>query len=75
MKNKKIEMGGKTLIRTKGLKWTLTSVAVVYLSSCVNVAAPDEPIVINLNIRIEQEILIKQAKAVEEAIEENAGIF
>ncbi len=75
MKNKKIEMGGKTLIRTKGLKWALTGVVAIYLSSCVNVAAPDEPIVINLNIRIEQEILIKQAKAVEEAIEENAGIF
>lgn len=70
----KIEKRG-ALIRIKALKWMLASSAIMFLSSCVNVAAPDQPIVINLNIRIEQEILIKQAKAVEEAIEENAGIF
>lgn len=75
MKYVKIEISDETLIRKKTIKWALYSVAIIFLSSCVNVAAPDEPIVINLNIRIEQEILIKQAKAVEEAIEENAGIF
>lgn len=75
MKYMKIEKNDEKLIRTIVLKWALPSAALISLSSCVNVAAPDEPIVINLNIRIEQEILIKQAKAVEEAIEENAGIF
>lgn len=75
MKYVKIEKSDASLIRTKGLKWALPSAALIFLSSCVNVAAPDQPIVINLNIRIEQEILIKQAQAVEEAIEENAGIF
>lgn len=75
MKYAKIEKSDEPLIRTKVMRWALPSIALIFLSSCVNVAAPDEPIVINLNIRIEQEILIKQAQAVEEAIEENAGIF
>lgn len=80
MKYVKIEKRDETLIRTDSiergsLKWIMSCTALLLLSSCVNVAAPDQPIVINLNIKIEQEILIKQAKAVEAAIEENAGIF
>lgn len=45
------------------------------LTGCVQVATPDKPIVINLNIRIEQEVLYKIDGAVEDAIEENADIF
>lgn len=45
------------------------------LSGCVQVTAPDKPIVINLNIAIRQEILYKLAAASEKVIEENPGIF
>lgn len=73
MKN---EMGEVSLIR-KSLKTSLPLAMMIMMSSCVNVAAPDQPIVINLNIKIEQEVLIRVADAVENAIEseENAGIF
>lgn len=67
---------GADLIRIKRLSQILPfAVMSIVLASCVNVAAPDKPIVINLNIKIEQEVTVKDAQAVEEAIEENAGIF
>lgn len=45
------------------------------LSGCVNVSAPDKPIVINLNINITQQVVYRldgQAKAL---IQSNPGIF
>ncbi len=45
------------------------------LSGCVQVQAPDKPIVINLNVAIKQEVIYKVDTAAKKAIEENAGIF
>jgi hypothetical protein len=45
------------------------------LAGCVQVTAPDKPIVINLNIAIRQEILYKLSAASEKVIEENPGVF
>ncbi len=52
-----------------------TPLMVSALSGCVQVTAPDKPIVINLNIAIRQEILYKLAAASEKVIEEEPGIF
>lgn len=54
----------------------LTGGAVV--ASCaptVRVEAPDEPIEINLNVRIEQEVRIRIDRELESAFEENDDIF
>jgi YnbE-like lipoprotein len=48
---------------------------VASLSGCVQVTAPDKPIVINLNIAIRQEILYKLDAASKKVIEENPEIF
>jgi hypothetical protein len=45
------------------------------LSGCVQVTAPDKPIVINLNIAIRQEVLYRLDAASKEVIEENSEIF
>lgn len=45
------------------------------LTGCVQVTAPDKPIVINLNISIRQEILYKLSAASEKVIENNPGVF
>ena len=48
------------------------------LAACaptVKVEAPDKPIVINLNIKIEQEIRIKIEKDVEALFEDEEGLF
>jgi hypothetical protein len=55
--------------------FALTPVAIAALSGCVQVTAPDKPIVINLNIAIRQEVLYKLDAASKKVIEENPEIF
>jgi hypothetical protein len=45
------------------------------LASCVNVTAPDKPIVIELNINIKQEVVYKLDKGVQDMMDKNSGIF
>ena len=42
---------------------------------CISVTAPNEPIVIELNINITQEVIYRLAGDVQENIEENPEIF
>jgi hypothetical protein len=44
-------------------------------ASCVSVSAPDKPIEINLNVRIEQEVLVRLQRDVEELIRQNPDAF
>ncbi|NBC31076.1 MAG: YnbE family lipoprotein [Alphaproteobacteria bacterium] len=44
-------------------------------SPTVRVQAPDEPIEINLNVRIEQEVRVRIDRELEEAFQENDDIF
>lgn len=45
------------------------------LGGCVNIAAPTEPIVIELNINIRQEVIYRLAQDAANTIDENADIF
>jgi hypothetical protein len=44
-------------------------------SPTVKVEAPDKPIVINLNVKIEQEVRIKVDRDVDELVKSNPNIF
>ncbi len=44
-------------------------------SPTVRLEVPDKPIVINLNVKIEQEVRVKLEKGVEEAMQKNPKIF
>ena len=59
--------------------FVLTPITVVALSAslagCVQVTAPDKPIVINLNIAIRQEVLYRLDAASKKVIDENPEIF
>ena len=49
-----------------------------FLAACnptVKVEAPDKPIVINLNVKIEQEVRIKVDKDVESLVNNNPNLF
>ena len=52
-----------------------TSLFAAACSPTVKVEAPDKPIVINLNIKIEQEVRIKVEKGVEDLLSDNPDIF
>jgi len=41
----------------------------------VQVAAPKEPITINLNVKIEHEIYVRVDKALDDVISESSGLF
>lgn len=41
----------------------------------VEVAAPKEPITINLNVKIQHEILVKVDKEIDEMFDENSELF
>ena len=45
------------------------------LGGCINVSAPNEPIVIELNINIRAEVLYRLAEDASNTIDENADIF
>ncbi len=49
--------------------------ALPVLSACVQVAAPDKPIVINLNINIKQEVVYRLDGDAKDLINEEADIF
>lgn len=54
------------------------SVMAVSLSACapkVQIIAPDKPIEINLNVKIDQEVRIRLDKEVEDLISENPDLF
>ena len=45
------------------------------LAGCVNVAAPDRPIEINLNITIRQEVVVRLQQDAQQLIQSNPGVF
>ncbi|MCT2400628.1 YnbE family lipoprotein [Novosphingobium mangrovi (ex Huang et al. 2023)] len=49
--------------------------AIGVLGGCVNLAAPDKPIVIELNINIRQEVVYRLDAEAAKTIEENKDIF
>ncbi|MGM0481331.1 MAG: YnbE family lipoprotein [Pseudomonadota bacterium] len=56
----------------------LIFIALGALSACtptVQVAAPKEPITINLNVKIEHEIYVKVDKALDDVISESSDLF
>jgi len=49
-----------------------------FLAACsptVKVAAPDKPITINLNVKIQHEIKVKVEKELDDVLSEDSGLF
>jgi len=44
-------------------------------TGCVNISAPDKPIVINLNINVTQEVVYRLDGEAKALIQQNPGIF
>jgi hypothetical protein len=56
-------------------KALLTLSAAAGLAGCVNVAAPERPIEINLNITIRQEVVVRLQHDAQQLIQNNPGVF
>ena len=59
----------------KGAKPLAAAILIGSLSGCVQVAAPDKPIEINLNINIRQEVVVRLQEDVRDLIKKNPGVF
>lgn len=53
----------------------LLALTVIGCSPTVKMAAPDEPITINLNVKIEHEIRVKVEKELDNVLSEDSGLF
>lgn len=73
----RLTMDGNGAIRQNMKKgaFLFLCIAASALPGCVQVSAPDKPIVINLNIAIRQEVLYRLDQASKQVIEENSEIF
>ncbi len=64
------------------MKYTPALVALAFFVSAsfgcsptVQVAAPEKPITINLNVKIQHEILVKVDKELDNVLSEDSGLF
>ncbi len=55
--------------------WFVTALLVGTLTACVQIKAPKEPIEINLNVKIDQEVRVRLDKEVEDLISDNPDLF
>jgi hypothetical protein len=62
-------------MRLERIGGALSLVMAGMAGGCVNVTAPDKPIVINLNISITQEVVYRLDNKAKTLIQENPGIF
>lgn len=53
----------------------LTALILTAVPGCIQVKAPDKPIEINLNVRVQQEVIVRLQKDAEELIENNPELF
>ena len=67
--------GYETLWRPQIGGVAIAAALLVAACATVKVEAPDEPIEINLNVKIDQEVRIKLDKEVEDLIADNPDIF
>ena len=49
--------------------------ALAMLPGCIQIAAPDKPIEINLNVNVKQEVVVRLQKDAEDLIANNPELF
>jgi hypothetical protein len=62
-------------VRGGTMKSVLPLAALLVLTACINVKAPDKPIEINLNVNIKQEVIVKLQKDAQDLITSNPELF
>lgn len=67
--------GGATQGAMRRVKLLLAAPVALSSAGCVQVAAPEKPIEINLNINIRQEVVVRLQQDVRDLIKENPGVF
>ena len=66
---------GATQGAMRRMKLLLAAPVLLASAGCVQVATPEKPIEINLNINIRQEVVVRLQQDVRDLIKENPGVF
>ncbi len=77
-KHHKLYISRKITMRSIQIFFICFILAAFSLTACsptVKVAAPDKPITINLNVKIQHEIKIKVEKELDDIFSEDSGLF
>ena len=53
----------------------MTSLLAALVSGCIQVRAPDKPIEINLNVKIQQEVVVRLQQDAKDLIQNNPELF
>lgn len=53
----------------------MASLAALALGGCIQVKAPDKPIEINLNVKVQQEVVVRLEKDAKDLINNNPELF
>lgn len=64
-----------TRTQWKAARLAAGAVALLPLTGCITVKAPDKPIEVNLNVDIKQEVLVRLQQDVQQMIEKNPQAF
>jgi hypothetical protein len=64
-----------TRVLLTGLVGGIAAAALAACTPTVKVEAPDKPIVINLNVKIEQEVRVKVDRDVDTLLQDNPNLF
>lgn len=71
-------VGGKMCFAARLMKCAVGTFCCVIFAACtprVEVAAPEKPITINLNVKIDHEIRVKVDKELDQVLSHNSGLF
>ncbi len=71
----KLQSGAPVRVFVRGAALLVSALAIIGCSPTVKVEAPDKPIVINLNVKIEQEVRIRVEREIEDLLAESPDIF
>ena len=75
-KDRPVRIGWKSRWdRTRVLAPCGVLLGMAMLGGCVQVTAPDKPIVIELNVNIRQEVIVRLERDAEELLEQNQELF
>ena len=61
--------------RAPRLQAAAAALVLLSMASCVTVKTPEKPIEINLNVKIEQEVLVRLQRDVDQLIKSNPDTF
>ncbi len=56
-------------------KIMMAGLAMSALGGCIQVKAPDKPIEINLNVKVQQEVVVKLQRDAQDLIQNNPELF